>query len=71
MLFVMFYAALIQIPEQISAGLATTVLHIPIWPFVGVMCAGILLYAISLLVHAFIELIAGFKRGGQPAAASE
>jgi TRAP-type C4-dicarboxylate transport system permease small subunit len=67
MLFVMFYAALIQIPEQMSAGLGTTVLHIPIWPFVAVMCIGILLYAVSLLIHAFMELIVGLKKGGEPA----
>jgi len=57
----MFYAALLQITAQFNSGLATSVLRIPIWPFVIVSCIGILLYAVSLFGHALGELVLGVR----------
>jgi TRAP-type C4-dicarboxylate transport system permease small subunit len=63
-LFVMFYAALLNISTQFESGAQTQVWKIPIWPFVVVTAVGLLLYAIGLLLKAFdvlIDLIAGDK----------
>jgi TRAP-type C4-dicarboxylate transport system permease small subunit len=59
----MFYAALLQITAQLNSGLATSVLRIPIWPFVIISCIGILLYAVSLFGHALNELALGVRGG--------
>jgi TRAP-type C4-dicarboxylate transport system permease small subunit len=64
-MFFMFYAGIMQIQSQFDTGVSTNVLHIPIWPFVIVMAVGLILYALSLLVHAIESLIAGIKGEGE------
>ena len=53
---IMFYASLTQVESIRNFGQRTTNLLIPLWPFVAVMCAGMLLYALTLLFGAVIEL---------------
>jgi TRAP-type C4-dicarboxylate transport system permease small subunit len=60
-LFLMFYAAVLQVQSQFISTQATNVLLIPIWPFVIVMAIGLVLYAISILLQAITFLIAGIK----------
>ena len=63
-LFVMFYAGMLQVQSQLGTGIKTNVLLIPLWPFVIVMTIGLVLYALSLSVHAALALIEVIKGGG-------
>lgn len=60
-LFLMFYASVLQIPIQYESHLATSVLRIQIWPFYIVMCIGLFLYGLSLALHAAIAFCDGVK----------
>jgi TRAP-type C4-dicarboxylate transport system permease small subunit len=60
-LYIMFYAGILQVQSQLSMMTKTTVLLIPIWPFVVIMTIGLIFYALSLTVHAFQSLVAGIK----------
>jgi TRAP-type C4-dicarboxylate transport system permease small subunit len=60
-LFMMFYASMLQVPIQYNAKLATSVLKIPIWPFYIVMCVGLFMYMASLVLKAVVALSDGIK----------
>ena len=52
-IFIMFYAVAGNIPTIYSRGAATTVFHIPHWPFYIVIAVGLFVYAVTVLLHAF------------------
>jgi TRAP-type C4-dicarboxylate transport system permease small subunit len=64
-LFVMFYASVLQVPIQYDTNLSTGVLKIPIWPFYIVMCVGLLMYVASLTLNA-VEALCGVVKGVSP-----
>jgi TRAP-type C4-dicarboxylate transport system permease small subunit len=55
-LFIMCYAAMLNIGTQFDSGAQTQVLKIPIWPFVILTFIGLLLYAINLLLQGVMAL---------------
>jgi TRAP-type C4-dicarboxylate transport system permease small subunit len=61
-LFVMFYASVLQVPIQYDAKLATSVLKIPVWPFYIVMCIGLFMYVASLTLNGIAALSGGIKK---------
>ncbi|MDR1246417.1 MAG: TRAP transporter small permease [Clostridiales Family XIII bacterium] len=58
-LFIMFYATVLNISTQFASGAQTQVWKIPIWPFVIITAIGLLLYTVSILFKAFDVLLSG------------
>jgi TRAP-type C4-dicarboxylate transport system permease small subunit len=52
-IFIIFYAVAGNITTIYSRGAATTVLHIPHWPFYIVIVVGLFVYALTVLFHGF------------------
>ncbi|MDR3294535.1 MAG: TRAP transporter small permease [Clostridiales Family XIII bacterium] len=53
----MAYAAYLQISQQLAMKLTTSLLHIPVYPFVVITCVGLLLYAVGLFANALEEFV--------------
>jgi TRAP-type C4-dicarboxylate transport system permease small subunit len=58
-LFVMFYATMLNISTQFASGAQTQVWKIPLWPFVIITAIGLFLYALNVLFKAFDVLLGG------------
>jgi TRAP-type C4-dicarboxylate transport system permease small subunit len=56
-LFALFYSMMGNITSTYHSGAATQLIHVPQWPFVVIVTAGILMYAITVLFNGIAILI--------------